>query len=93
MSLAGRRLEPPVKARKSCSISCLTMIMRLSSFGSLRTVSNATTPSRGQCLNTEYLQFGTGDPKEVAARFGEEHQLKEDEVERIVSFLSGLHLT
>jgi hypothetical protein len=39
------------------------------------------------------MRFGTGDPKEVAARFGEEHQLKEDEVERIVSFLSGLHLT
>ncbi|KAI5454874.1 WD repeat protein Lub1 [Naganishia albida] len=32
------------------------------------------------------------DPVEVAAKFGEEHRLKEDEVARLVSFLNDLHL-
>jgi hypothetical protein len=37
------------------------------------------------------LPLRAGDPKESAERFGEEHELKADEVERIVSFLSGLN--
>ncbi|KAJ9117206.1 hypothetical protein QFC20_000350 [Naganishia adeliensis] len=32
------------------------------------------------------------DPKEVGEKFGEEHQLKADDVERIVSFLSDLNI-